>query len=321
MTILFRIGSTPTILYFDLYLYSAYAAHHIYSLLLYFACRYYSSTIIKMAGTSSDEEAIWLSVPVAFTNFAFTFVGLIVVERMGRRKLLLVSMAGVIFSLLLLSVAFFLEMQASPSTSFHPKNLTDYGCSTDYGHCYSCIMDQHCGFCFAKDRNGDAVNGSCLPVASAFDTDHSKYGRCNTTDTFSWNYDHCPFSLSWLAVLALVSYLAWFAPGMGPMPWTVNSEIYPQWARSFGNSSSATINWVCNLLISMSFLHLTKWVTKSGAFGLYSGIALMGWLFIYCFVPETKGKSLEEVTLLFDRDSMTSHVCLPVATHDQSDTA
>ena len=253
-----------------------------------------------MAGTKSDEQAIWLAVPVAFTNFAFTLIGVFVVERMGRRKLLLGSLTGVVMSLLLLSVTFYFELQSSPHISIRP-NITDNSCTTGYDYCYSCIEDRGCGFCYSKSGS-DIVNGSCLPVVSNYDTDHAENGTCDTTDGhLHWGYDHCPFALSWLAVLGLILYLAWFAPGMGPMPWTVNSEIYPQWARSFGNSSSATTNWVCNLLVSISFLHLTRILTKCGAFGLYAAIAFVGWLFVYYFVPETKDKTLEEVTKLFER--------------------
>ena len=48
------------------------------------------------------------------------------------------------------------------------------------------------------------------------------------------------------------------------MPWTVNSEIYPQWARSTGNALSSTTNWLFNLLISMTFLSLTELITRQG---------------------------------------------------------
>jgi SP family myo-inositol transporter-like MFS transporter 13 len=259
-----------------------------------------------MAGTKSDQDAIWLAVPVAFTNFAFTILGVFVVEKMGRRKLLLSSLAGVICSLLLLTVTFYIDLRESPSVSLRHENITD---CTSYDYCYSCVEDSNCGFCYSK-IDGDFLNGSCLPVESIYNTDHDKYGFCNvTTDSdLHWAYDHCPFALSWLAVLALVLYLAWFAPGMGPMPWTVNSEIYPQWARSFGNASSATTNWVSNLLVSITFLHLTRLLTKSGAFGLYTVIAFIGWLFIYSFVPETKGKTLEEVNRLFERQGSDSRL-------------
>ena len=258
-----------------------------------------------MAGTKSDQDAIWLAVPVAFTNFAFTLVGVFVVEKMGRRKLLLGSLAGVILSLLLLTVTFYVDLKQSPSVTLRYANITD--CTRSYDHCYSCIEDSNCGFCYSK-IDGDFLNGSCLPVESNYNTDHDRSGLCNITadSNLHWAYDHCPFALSWLAVLGLVLYLAWFAPGMGPMPWTVNSEIYPQWARSFGNASSAATNWISNLVVSITFLHLTRLLTKSGAFGLYTVIAFMGWLFIYSFVPETKGKTLEEVNKLFESQGYDS---------------
>lgn len=56
--------------------------------------------------------------------------------------------------------------------------------------------------------------------------------------------------------------------GMGPMPWTINSEIYPTWARSTGNSISTAVNWSFNLLVSMTFLTLTESITKYGVFDL-----------------------------------------------------
>lgn len=52
--------------------------------------------------------------------------------------------------------------------------------------------------------------------------------------------------------------------GMGPMPWTVNSEIYPLWARSTGTAISTATNWIFNLLISMTFLTLTDVLTRYG---------------------------------------------------------
>ena len=52
--------------------------------------------------------------------------------------------------------------------------------------------------------------------------------------------------------------------GMGPMPWTINSEIYPLWARSTGNACSAGVNWTCNLLVSLTFLHVAEYLTYYG---------------------------------------------------------
>ena len=77
--------------------------------------RYYSATIIKMSGVKSDEAAVWLSAVTAAVNFVFTFVGLYLVERIGRRPLTIASLlgeiiGGVIFSLAQYSTIPYLQM-------------------------------------------------------------------------------------------------------------------------------------------------------------------------------------------------------------------
>lgn len=57
-------------------------------------CRYYSATILQMSGVEDDRLAIWLAALTAFINFIFTLVGVLLVERMGRRKLTLGSLTG-----------------------------------------------------------------------------------------------------------------------------------------------------------------------------------------------------------------------------------
>lgn len=86
---------------------------------------------------------------------------------------------------------------------------------------------------------------------------------------------------------------------MGPVPWTVNAEIYPNWSRSIGTSASTTTNWLSNLLVSLTFLHLTRYITRYGAFSFYLFLATCGWIFIFLFLPETRGQTLEEVEGLF----------------------
>ena len=57
-------------------------------------CRYYSATIIKLSGVKSETAAIWLSAVTSAVNFLFTFVGLYLVEKIGRRPLTLCSLVG-----------------------------------------------------------------------------------------------------------------------------------------------------------------------------------------------------------------------------------
>lgn len=88
------------------------------------------------------------------------------------------------------------------------------------------------------------------------------------------------------------------------MPWTITSEIYPLWARGFCCSVSTSFNWFFNLLVSLTFLSLAEALTSHGAYYLYAGLAFIGWLSFYVFLPETKGKTLEEIELLFQQPLM-----------------
>uniref|UniRef100_A0A8C9S4Y8 Solute carrier family 2 member 13 n=1 Tax=Scleropages formosus TaxID=113540 RepID=A0A8C9S4Y8_SCLFO len=264
---------------------------------------YYSATILQMSGVRDDKLAIWLAAVTAFTNFLFTLLGVWLVERVGRRKLTMGSMIGTCLSLAVLATGFLLSAQSSPPVTVHPANpsVSNSSCMR-YELCEPCMLDPTCGFCY-RENSTAVFASSCIPVNPA-STEEAAWGRCSnmteTSDGLYWAYNYCPTSYSWMVLLGLILYLAFFAPGMGPMPWTVNSEIYPLWARSTGNACSAGINWAFNVLVSLTFLHVAQYLTYYGAFFMYSGLALVGFLFIYGCLPETKGRRLEEIELLFE---------------------
>ncbi|KVI08285.1 hypothetical protein Ccrd_013349 [Cynara cardunculus var. scolymus] len=181
---------------------------------------YYSPTIVQMAGFGSNQLALQLSLIVALMNVAGTVVGIYLIDHVGRRKLALSSLIGVILSLVLLSIAFFLESS---------------------GHA----------------------------------------------------------NIRWLAVLGLVLYIASFAPGMGPVPWTVNSEIYSESYRGMCGGMAATVNWVSNLIVSQSFLSVADAVGIGMTFLILAGVSVAAIGFVVMFVPETKGLTFEEVEKLW----------------------
>ncbi|XP_036376187.1 proton myo-inositol cotransporter-like isoform X2 [Megalops cyprinoides] len=264
---------------------------------------YYSATILQMSGVRDDKLAIWLASATAFTNFLFTLLGVWLVERVGRRKLTLGSIVGTGLSLTLLAVGFLLSAQHTPPVTLHPSDpSTPNSTCSRYGSCEPCMLDPACGFCY-RENSSSVFATSCVPISPAY-TGQAAWGRCSnatqTKDGTYWAYNYCPTSYSWIVLLGLILYLAFFAPGMGPMPWTVNSEIYPLWARSTGNACSAGVNWTFNVLVSLTFLHVAQYLTYYGAFFLYSGLALLGFLFIYGCLPETKGRRLEEIESLFE---------------------
>lgn len=253
-----------------------------------------------MAGVSDKKEAIWLAAVIAFGNFIFTFVGIYLVDRAGRRKLLLGSLAGVIASLLLLGGSFYLaEVHDAYVTIPKPSHRQDICMS--FNKCIQCTAKPTCGFCYAENSSQNIFNASC--VLANTHRNRAVYGPCSTqkvnTGRYRWAHEACPYKNAWIAVVALSLYIATFAPGMGPMPWTINSEIHPLWARSTSNACATATNWIFNLFVSLTFLSMTEWLTRPGAFWFYAAVSTVGWVFLYFKVPETKGKKLEEIEVLF----------------------
>jgi SP family galactose:H+ symporter-like MFS transporter len=176
---------------------------------------YYAPTIFKFAGFSSSSVAILASVGIGIVNVALTLVAMQLIDRVGRRALLLVSLAGMTLSLTVLGLAF------------------------------------------------------SLPQLSG--------------------------SLGWIAVASLMVYVGSFAVGLGPVFWLVLSEIYPLRIRGRAMSVGTVANWTANLIVALSFLTLTQVMGKAATFWLYALVSIGAWLFAFFLVPETKGKTLEQI--------------------------
>ncbi|GFS25136.1 proton myo-inositol cotransporter-like [Elysia marginata] len=182
---------------------------------------YYSASIIKMAGVRSQQTAIWLTSLTSGINFVFTLVGLWLVEKIGRKKLIMGSLTGVLLSLVVLAVGFQLIANDSPPVSrFDPEHAND-SCSL-YKWCEECIDDSSCGFCY--HGSAGSINGSCLAKSSDKDK-YSAYGLCEkgAEGHEFWALDYCVTSYSWMAIFGLVLYLMFFAPGKAVI--SVNIEF------------------------------------------------------------------------------------------------
>ncbi len=90
-------------------------------------------------------------------------------------------------------------------------------------------------------------------------------------------------------------YIAGFAIGLGPVFWLLIAEIYPLNVRSQGMSIATVANWGVNFIVALTFLSLTEWIGRSFTFWLYGIISIGTWIFVYYLVPETKGRSLEDI--------------------------
>lgn len=260
---------------------------------------YYSGIILQMSGIGNVTNALWNSVIINCVNLLFAIIGVWLVDKVGRRKLSIIGLFGLFISSLCLATTFLMADRYSPWANTTDLVLND-SCST-YRQCGECIRNADCGFCY--EDTPDVIGGDCLRV-SATSNLVSEQGACNSSLTLSkysmiWAYDYCPVSFTWIAVVGLALFLMFYAPGMGTLPWTINAEIYPLWARSIGNGMACMTCWTCVLITTSSFLSFIELIRTSGVFYVMASVALVGSIFCFLFLPETKNKSLEEIEKLF----------------------
>ncbi|KAK8466107.1 hypothetical protein PHAVU_008G002000 [Phaseolus vulgaris] len=103
----------------------------------------------------------------------------------------------------------------------------------------------------------------------------------------------------WLAVVGLAMYIGFFSPGMGPVPWTLSSEIYPEEYRGICGGMSATVCWVSNLIVSETFLTISEGIGIGSTFLIIGGITVVAFIFVAVYVPETKGLTFDEVEVIW----------------------
>lgn len=105
-----------------------------------------------------------------------------------------------------------------------------------------------------------------------------------------------------LAMFFVCGNVAFFSVGIGPICWVLSSEIFPLRLRAQASGLGAVGSRVSSGLISMSFLSVTRAITFAGTFFAFAVISALSVLFVYKCVPETKGKSLEEIEVMFNDD-------------------
>jgi SP family galactose:H+ symporter-like MFS transporter len=176
---------------------------------------YYAPIIMQSAGISSASGAILATAGIGLVNVFMTVVSMWLIDRVGRRPLLLTGVAGMAVTLGAL------------------------------------------GFVFQDAGASGAVTR--------------------------------------LALVGIMAYVASFAISLGPIFWLMIAEIYPNRIRSSAEGLAATFNWGSNLAVSLTFLTLLQAIGPSRTFWLYGLMALAAWIFSYVLVPETKGRTLEEI--------------------------
>ncbi|KAL8829953.1 MAG: hypothetical protein Q9191_001708 [Dirinaria sp. TL-2023a] len=96
-----------------------------------------------------------------------------------------------------------------------------------------------------------------------------------------------------------------YSPGEGPVPFTYSAEAYPLYVRAYGMSLATATTWLFNFVLSITWPSLSTAFTPQGGFAWYAAWNIVGFFLVLLFMPETKGKTLEELDQVF---SVPTHV-------------
>ena len=179
----------------------------------------YAPKILLSAGVEIKNALLQTSL-VGFINFIFTFVAILFIDKAGRRSLYLIGSMGMVVTLLMLAVSFYLKMEGI------------------------------------------------------------------------------------ITLICILLFIAFFASCIGPVFWTLVSEIFPNRIRGKALAFASFTQWIFNFLVVLLFPHFLASVGGAKTFLFLALMSLLQLLFTYFYVPETKGKSLEEIEQIWNKQPL-----------------
>jgi SP family arabinose:H+ symporter-like MFS transporter len=176
----------------------------------------YAPKILLAAGVEINNALLQTSM-VGLINFIFTFVAIFFIDRIGRRSLYLIGSMGMVITLIMLAISFYLKMEGV------------------------------------------------------------------------------------FTLICILLFIAFFASCIGPVFWTLVSEIFPNRIRGKAVAFASFTQWIFNFLVVLLFPHFLASLGGAKTFLFLALMSFLQLLFTYLYVPETKGKSLEEIEQFWSR--------------------
>jgi SP family facilitated glucose transporter-like MFS transporter 8 len=102
-------------------------------------------------------------------------------------------------------------------------------------------------------------------------------------------------NFGWLPILCVSIFISVFSLGFGPLPWFMMAELLPNESKSWGNGIAVSLNWILVFLITILFGITAGNLGEIIMFGIFGGLCSLGTVVVACVVPETKGKTREEI--------------------------
>lgn len=278
---------------------------------------YYSATVLVGVGFSATD-AVWMSAACCLAQVCGVVVSVLSMDRLGRRPTALRSVVGVAITLCLLSACFAADdPTADPSGLSMQQQIAVkryeypwHGSRYEYPW-HQPPTREHCErACHDAGWDGgtqsvDACEMACRrdKVLAARSGEHEDEqprllaearARSDARDL-----DDGPRPMRALAVGSLMAYLIAFGSGLSGVPWVISSEIYPTDVRSTAVGQNTLANWLFNFAVAQTFLDLVDLMHAWGAFLVYAAFSIVGGVWMYFYLPETKQLSLEAIEGLF----------------------
>jgi MFS family permease len=232
---------------------------------------YYAPTIFEQAGGSTDASFLQ-AIVVGLTNLIFTFVAIYLIDKLGRKPLLIIGTSAMAIALSMATLAF-------NNATYNISDTTIAKIGNDE---IKTALSELKGTSYTSQEELFTV------VEPMLSEEHFREFRQNEIKNFiNINAN--------LVLIAILLYVAAFAISLGPVMWTMLSEIFP------GNVKGIAISIVgfFNSLVSYTVTQFFPWeLTNLGptvTFAIYAVMAILSIVFVYKYVIETKGKTLEEV--------------------------
>jgi SP family myo-inositol transporter-like MFS transporter 13 len=296
----------------------------------------YNTDILLQSGLS-DLQAHWGYVAFTFVNFLMTIVGMMLVDRKGRRFLLILGTSGIILSMITVGILFLrtekqsvdcqnlIQAQVDANQqvtlkfdSAEAKRLLaaeNYsGNEIDANRASLAIIYSYGDFTSSTSvvRSDDAATpiqitrASAVPSNSVESFFKNPFANLEAARTAPLTIKKALIgrvpkpSHGWLVALGLYAFVAFYAMGPGVCVWLALSELLPTRIRSNGMSIALTLNQSVSTTLAGIFLPFVSKFGYSSMFFLFASFTLIYFLVVTFFLPETKGKTLEEIEAHFE---------------------
>lgn len=243
---------------------------------------YYAPMIFEMAGGGKDA-AFMQAIIIGLTNVAMTIVAMFLIDRLGRKPLLIIGATGISLSLFLVGFSF---MKASYTLNESGiNNIVLEVTAMENGEDMS-VLGRELETLKDKTYDSEIVFFSEIEELIGHES-YNSYKELILKHSIS-------IESIWVLV-GLILYVASFAISLGPVMWALISEIFPNKLRGLAISIVGFWNSVVSFSVASLFPMELEFLGATLTFYIFAGFAFLTLLFVMKFVPETKGKSLEEI--------------------------